>query len=433
MNVLSWLGGFVQQTITTNTAVEIAGSIADIHYDHKRGRAIACLISAIVGAGGGATLFVLEPSIHAYFQTIVLQAVPFIGPIATTVFVGILGGWFGGGFGHNVAKEVVREYAEKNIGVSNMAYDITDADVTRIVEENPQIYNYNYDHEQGFDNQDIANIKAQDVQNLKNLLLMVRDQIIAHKADKETTTAHGEAKYALLSALRLSNLTPVLEFFQKSDTKREVRKQAAVNAANYFADVNAAQYFGQPAEAPRQARAARPRRARNARRGVQQAPVFAQQSAQPVRLDDEDDLPNPHQADGEQIQVVQPVEAVQMGVPVGPVPVGPVQMIDLNQPPAAARAQQRAAVPEHINLRPDAVIFENLRRQIQALNQGEVRDVRRVKRSVEHNDLIHALNPFEKRELLVSLKHTFQQQNQKQMLARENANPLLRKAFVRNA
>lgn len=431
MNVLSWLGGFVQQTITTNTAVEIAGSIADIHYDHKRGRAIACLISAIVAAGGGATLFVLEPSIHAYFQTIILQAVPFIGSITTTVFVGILGGWFGGGFGHNVAKEVVREYAEKNTGTSNMAYNITDADVTRIVDENPQIYNYNFDHEQGLSQEDIANIKAQDVQNLKNLLLMVRDQIIAHKEDKKTTTAHGEAKYALLSALRLSNLIPVLELFQKSDTKREVRKNAAVQAANYFADVNAVQYFGQPAEAPRQARAPRQgrRRPRNAQRGAQQVPAAGMPAQVPVDLDEEIVLMDPQA--GDHIQVVQPVDAVPMAVPVGLVPVGPVQIVNPAGQGPAVGFQQRAAVPEHINLKPDAVIFENLRRQIQALNQGEVRDVRRVKRTVEHNDLMHALNPHEKRELLVSLKHTFQQQNQKQMLARENANPLLRKAFTR--
>lgn len=430
MNVLSWLGGFVQQTITTNTAVEIAGSIADIHYDHKRGRAIACLISAIVGAGGGATLFVLEPSILAYFQAIILQAVPFIGSITTTVFVGILGGWFGGGFGHNVAKEVVREYAERNTGTSNMAYNITDADVTRIVDENPQIYNYNFDHEQGLSQEDIANIKAQDVQNLKNLLFTVRDQIIAHKEDKKTTTAHGEAKYALLSALRLSNLIPVLELFQKSDTKREVRKNAAVQAANYFADVNAVQYFGQPAEAPRQARAPRQgrRRARNVQRGAQQMPAAGIPVHVPVDVDEEIVLMDPQA--GDHIQVVQPVEAVQMGVPVGLVPVGPVQIVNPAEQRPAAAFQQRAAVPEHINLKPNAVIFENLRRQIQALNQGEVRDVRRVKRTVEHNDLMHALNPYEKRELLVSLKHTFQQQNQKQMVARENANPLLRKAFA---
>lgn len=435
MNVLSWLGGFVQQTLTTNTAVEVASDIADIHYDHKRGRAIACLTSSLVTAGGGAALFVLEPSIHAYFQVPILQLLPFLGGVATTVAVGLLGGWFGGGFGHNVTKEVIREYAEKNLGVSNMAYDIKDADVTRIVDENPQIYNYNYDPEYGFDQGAIANIKAQDVQNLKKLLLMVRDQIIAHKDDKKTTTAHGEAKYALLSALRLSNLTPILEFFQKADTKREVRKQAAVNTANYFADVNAAHYFGQPAEAPRQARAPRQRRGRNARRDAQQQQaVPAQQPAHPQPiLIDEDELLNPQGADGDHIQVVHPVEAVPMAVPVGPIPVGPVQMIEVDQPPAAARVQQRAAVADHINLKPDTLIFENLRRQIQALNQGDVRDVRRTKRNVEHNALMHALNPYEKRELLVSLKHTFQQQNQKQMLARENANPLLRKAFTRPA
>lgn len=408
MNLLKWIGGFIQQTITTNTAVEVASSIADIHYEHKRARGIACLASAVVGMGGGAALFVLEPSILNYFATIILKGLPFLGNVATTVFVGILGGWFGGGFGHNVAKECAREYAERNLGHSNAAYAITDADVLRIIEENPQIYNYNFDAEQALSPQDIVNIKARDVQDLKNLLFHIRDQIDEHKDDG--TTAHDENKYSLLSALRLSNLLPLIELVNKSDTKREVRKQAAVKIANYMADADMRRFLGEPLQVPRQARALGRRNGRG-----RAAP------AQP--------------ADHVEMGVPAPVQppAGQVGVPVEAVPlINPVPEQAAPAPMQAIPVQRARAVRhDEILLNPEAVIYDNLRAHIHALNQGEVKDVRRVKRITVVNNRVHALTAYEKHQLLESLKNTYQEQNTKQINGRRNANPVVEKAFPR--
>jgi hypothetical protein len=412
MELLKWVGGFIQQTATTNTAVEVAGSIADIHYDHKRARGIACLVTAVVGMAGGAALFVLEPSIHLYFNSIILNSFPFLGAVAPTVFTGIIGAWFGGGFGHNVAKECAREYAERNLGHSNAAYTFTDQDILRIVEENPQIYNYNFDPEQGVSPEQIDNIKARDVQDLKNLLLLIRDQIDEHKNDG--TVAHDENKYSLLSALRLSNLLPLIELVNKSDTKREVRKQAALKIANYMTDTDAGRLFGEPPQVPRQARAPRGRNARRRAAAAQPAAAHVE-VAVPIA-----NLP-PVLPAGQAGGPGEPLIEIVPLIDEAPVPRG-------MQPVLAQRAR---ALHQEVLVNPGAVIFENLRSHIHALNQGEVKDVRRVKRNVEANNKVHVLTAYEKHQLLESLKNTYQEQNTKQINGRRSANPILEKALHR--
>ena len=392
MEFLKWIGGFVQQTVTTNTAVEVASSIADIHYNHKRARGIACLVTSLIGVGGGAALFVLEPSILSYFNTIILKALPFLGTVAPTVFTGIIGAWFGGGFGHNVAKECAREYSERNLGHSNSAYTFTNQDVLRIVEENPQIYNYS-----DLTPEEAAQRKARDVQDLIDALLLIRDQIDQHRGDG--TTAKAENKYPLLEALGHSNMMPLIELVAKSDTKREVRKQAALKIGNYVADADVGRLFGEPPQVPRQPRAPR---GRNARR---RAPPPQQQ--QPIPVD---------------IEVGIPVDAVPV---VPPVPAEvPVQL----EPVARARVA-RAVGPQEVLINPDAVVYANLFNYIRALNQGEVKDPRRRKRQIEVNDRVHVLTPYEKNLLLESLKHTYQEQNEKQINGRRNTNPILEKAL----
>lgn len=394
MEFLKWIGGFVQQTVTTNTAVEVASSVADIHFDHKRARGVACLVTAIIGMGGGAALFVLEPSILNYFNSIILKGFPFLGTVAPTVFTGIIGAWFGGGFGHNVAKECAREYSERNLGHSNAALTFTDADIARIIDENPQIYNYNLDLEQG-NNADINIQKLTDISNLKKALKMLRDQVDQHKGDG--TTAHDENKYALMSALRLSNLLPMIELFYKSETKREVRKKVAVTTGNYLVNQDIRAYFGEPPVVPRQAR---PPRGRNARRAA------AQQAAPPA-------------VDGAQVVQAMPVEAVPVGQARAPA-----------QAPVQEMNYQRAAAVEPL-LDPNIAIYENLSRHIHALNEGEVKDVRRVKRQVEINNRVHALDNYEKRQFLESLKNTYQEQAEKQNIGRQKANPTLERVFPR--
>lgn len=416
MNVFQWVAGLVQQSLTTNTVMEIAGSIADIHFNHKRARSAICLTMSLAGVGGGATLCILQPTLISYFTT---QAVPFLGTIAGTIFAGCVGGWFGGGIGHNLAKEIIRQVAERNLGHSNTAYAFNDADVARIVDENPQIYNYNFDAEQGYQDNDVAGIRAQDIQALKQILLSIRDQIDEHK--KDGSTAHDEYKYALLSALRLSNLFPMLELFSKADTKREVRKQAAAKTINYLADVDVAGFLAGPqvgpqaGQPPRQPRHPRARRAqpRPAAAQPQVGENVANMAVPPVVPVPPAPVPAP---------VIPAVPLVAEGHPA----MEPVEVAPMARAARAARAAPVELNPEFIELRGNFV-HNNLRRYIDMLNQGIVKDVRRVKRP----NVEPVLNPYEARELLVSLKHTYQEQTQKQVSGRNNAAPLLSKALPR--
>ncbi len=368
MNFLQWMGGFIQQTATTNTAGEIAGSIADIRYNHKRKRGIWCLSLAIAGAGGGAALFVLEPSILSYFKPIVLQSFPFLGNIVSTVAVGILGGWFGGGFGHNIGKETAREYSERILGHPNSAYTFTDADVQKIIDQNPLVFNYDVDAdtEQGINQEDILGLKAQDTQELKNLLLFLRSQIDAHR--KDGTTAHDDYKFAFLSAVRDFNLIPVLELFAKNDAKREVRKQLATSIASYMAHVD---------------------------------PSFIEQQApRPLPL-------NPfHQNNNNHDDDVEPAFAVQEQN----------RGIELEDVAAA----------DHITFK-GTPLYANLSRYINALNDTKSKktNITRTK-PASTVDAQHPLQNHQKRELLVQLRTAYHTQQQKQANVQPLATPLAR-------
>lgn len=366
MNFLQWMGGFIQQTATTNTAGEIAGSIADIRYNHKRGRGIWCLSLAIAGAGGGAALFVLEPSTLSYFKPIVLQAFPFLGNIVSTVAVGVIGAWFGGGFGHNIGKETAREYSERNLGHANTAYTFTDADVEKIIDQNPLVFNYEVDAdaEQGISQEDILGLKIQDKQELKNILLFLRSQIDAHR--KDGTTAHDDYKFAFLSAVRDLNLIPVLELFAKDDAKREVRKQLATSIANYMAHVD---------------------------------PSFiAQQAPRPLTV-------NPfHQNNNNHEEDVEPAFQEQN------------RGIELEDVAAA----------DHIPLK-GTTLYANLSRYINALNdtKGKKTNITRT-RPASTADAQHPLQNHQKRELLVQLRTAYHTQLQKQSNVQPLAAPLTR-------
>lgn len=219
-NILQFILSFSTQTISTNTATEIIDSIADIRNNHKRARGIWCLSLALLAAGGGGCLFTLEPSVLAYFQPVVLKAFPFLGDIASKIGVGLLGAWFGGGFGHNVAKECVKYYSEKQNGVSNTAYAFTYADVEKILDANLALFNLNL-----LDEASLARMPPQEAQQLRNqyqilkgskiislitLLEEIQSKVVEHQEDAEITISHDQYKYALLAALRQYDLAPLI-------------------------------------------------------------------------------------------------------------------------------------------------------------------------------------------------------------------------------
>lgn len=231
MNVLQTLGGFLQDCLQTNTAREIINNAWNIYYDYKRYRSLACLIMSLSLGAGGATLFVLEPSICGYFQSIVLQGLPFIGSTVAKIAVGIIGFWIGGGIGFNSAKYVSQQISERTLGHSNTAYTFTDSDLERIISNNPQIY------------QNKSNlISPEDVQQLRTYLEHVRTQIDNYS--KSDPILHDRYKNALLKALQMSNLSPLLEIIGSNSVSQDIRKNITLQAAHYIGDVSA-QFFKQ--------------------------------------------------------------------------------------------------------------------------------------------------------------------------------------------
>ncbi|HRE31081.1 MAG TPA: hypothetical protein PLD88_03815 [Candidatus Berkiella sp.] len=234
--MLQTLGKFVQDSLQTNVAKEVADDLSDIYYDFKRPRAMWCLGSTLVVGAGCAALFVAEAHAYGYFGPIVLQAFPFLGTVGTKIAVGAIGAWVGGSIGHNGAKFVAQEFYSRRYNVSNSAYVYTDEDIERIIANNPHYYPLKHDQEQG--GTDLSpEEKAQQVVELKNLLNFLRDKIVDHK--DEESTAHDSYKLAFLSALRTSNLDPAMELFAANNAKREMRKQLAVVKANYLSDQGA--------------------------------------------------------------------------------------------------------------------------------------------------------------------------------------------------
>ncbi len=226
MNVLQTLGAFLQDCLQTNTPREIIKNAWNIYYDYKRYRSLACLIVSLLLGAGGAVLFVLQPNICNYFQEAVLKLLPFIGNIVSKIIVGVIGFWIGGGVGFNSAKYVSQQISQRTLGHSNTAYTFNDNDLTRIINNNPQIYQ----------NQ----TSVEDVQQLKTFLEHVRLQI--DKYSKSNPILHDRYKDALLKALQMSNLYPLLEMIGSNYTSQEIRKSSAMQAVYYISDASS-QFF----------------------------------------------------------------------------------------------------------------------------------------------------------------------------------------------
>jgi hypothetical protein len=200
------------------------------------------LIGSLVTAGGSACLFVLEPSVSAYFQPIVLQAFPFLGNVASKVGIGLLGAWFGGGFGHNVAKECVKYYSEKKNGVTNMAYAFNYEDVEKILDANLVLFNLN-----PLDQDILIRMPQQEVERVHQeyqifkyskiialgaLLEEVQRKIVAHQKDAEVTISHDQYKYALLTALRKYDLAPLIRLLNDKYSGIEAIQSLIADIAN---------------------------------------------------------------------------------------------------------------------------------------------------------------------------------------------------------
>ncbi|MBN9288247.1 MAG: hypothetical protein BGO43_09615 [Gammaproteobacteria bacterium 39-13] len=233
MKFLETLGRFVQQSLSTNTAQVMAVDVRNIYYNYKRGRSIWCLSLAVAAGAGGVALFVAEPTTLSYFQPIVHQALPFIGSIGAKIAVGTIGFWLGGAFGHNAGKYTAQQFSQKRYGHPNTAFAFDDNDVGRIVDNNPQHYPKT-DLEQGLSEEEKA-LREQNIAELKALLLHVRDKIDSHS--KKNPAAHEAYKYALLSALRTSNLSPLLDLLAGNMAKRSVRANWTAQLAHHIGNV----------------------------------------------------------------------------------------------------------------------------------------------------------------------------------------------------
>lgn len=239
MQILKLLGAFLQDCIQTNTPREIINCAWNIYYDYKRYRSLACLLISLALGAGGAALFVVQPNICGYFQSIILQGLPFIGSTVAKVVVGIVGFWIGGGVGFNSGKYISRQISEMTLGHSNTAYTFDDNDLQRIIKNNPQIYQYTPDIESGL----TALTTTEDVQQLRALLEHVRSEI--DNNSKSNPILHDRYKNALLQALRMSNLYPLLETLGSNSFSQEIRKNATIQAAQYIGDLPA-QFFPTP-------------------------------------------------------------------------------------------------------------------------------------------------------------------------------------------
>lgn len=231
MTMLATLGKYVQDSLQTNTAKELASDVSDIYYDYKRQRAIWCLSTSLLVGAGTVALFVAESATYGYFGPIVEQALPFLGPIGTKIGVGVIGFWVGGAFGHNAAKFTSQVFHEQRENVTNSAYIMTDADVERIVDANPNIYPQ-ADVESG------QLSKPEQIAELKSQLQWLIGKITAHKDDGTATKT--DYKYPLQSALNFSNLKPLIQLFATNDKKREVRTTLAKTDAEYLMEGGAA-------------------------------------------------------------------------------------------------------------------------------------------------------------------------------------------------
>lgn len=227
MKILELLGSFLQDCITINTPKEIIKSAWNIYYDYKRYRSLTCLIVSLALGAGGAVFFVLQPNIIAYFQLDIFQGLSVLGSIAA----GIVGFWIGGGVGFNSGKYISQQISERTLGHSNTAYTFNDADLKRIIINNPQIYNYQPDIENGL----TALTTTEDEQQLKALLEYVRLQI--DNNSKNNRVLHDQYKNALLQALRMSNLYPLLEMLGSNYISQEIRKNTTIQTAQHISNV----------------------------------------------------------------------------------------------------------------------------------------------------------------------------------------------------
>lgn len=252
-------GTFIQNILLTNTPGEMIKSVANIYYNYNRYPNIAYFSTALLLGGAGATLFVAEPNINAYFQPIVLQAFPFLGNAtsavvnATSTFsnatlghttfghvlsegiVAFFGFWVGGAVGDNGAKFVVKEFTQRNQGYQNPSYAFTDSDIERIIKNNPHIYS----PQSNINSSDLQTTQPNvaDVQELKGLLMRVRDAIGQNRDIDPIEKARH--KNALLSALRLSNLQPLLDLVTSKLATKEIWKKVVVQSAAYMGKVPA--------------------------------------------------------------------------------------------------------------------------------------------------------------------------------------------------
>ncbi|MBS0286360.1 MAG: hypothetical protein JSR17_03640 [Proteobacteria bacterium] len=424
--VLAWVGGFVQQTATTNTAQEIASDIADIHYNNKRGAAIFNLVTSALFMGGGAVLFVLEPSINAYFSKVLLQGFPFLGNIAASVFTGIIGAWFGGGFGTNVAKELERYYEARGGNHTNGEYNISDSTINNIINANPIHINPQdllnvlgqgaanagnaplqaavQDLEQGLQ-QGLFNNLHLDQQSLSAMLNEVVNLIDEHRNDG--TGAKKELKYALLSATRQLNLQPLNDLYAKNDTKREARVQIARNVANYLGHPIDTAQMNNPADrefairdqAPRNAQ----RMARRRRPAQRAVPAEHVELARAVEVQPAgQEAPLPQQQVG--------------GAPLAGAPNPQAQHQPAPQPPQQLHEEQMVPVVGP---------FRNTLEYYRNLHSGKVVDPRRS-HPITPQDANFHLTPAERAELLTLVQLTVHQQKSKQVASRVTAEPISR-------
>ncbi len=392
--ILSWLGGFIQQTVQTNTAMEIAGDIADIRFDHKRGEGIWSLVVTSLVAGGGATLFVLEPAINNYFKTIILQGLPFLGNVASTVFVGVIGAWFGGGFGANVSKELIRYYNARGGNHTNSDYNNLDAKVQDIITANPTFFNQQPDLEQG---QNPLLMQGLDQHQFTGLLNKIVDLIDEHRGDG--SAAHDEYKRVLLAATQQLNLMPLAELLNKNLAKRDARIDGSLQIANYInnlpqnvlnnlADRAVARQAGQPVQ---QARLLRRRR-----------PLRRELAVQP-------------NANLEHVDIAQPA------------PLAGPNLVDAQALPLNPQAQHVPPAMEPVPLmnanQPNHPIYKNTYEHFMNLNHARVVDPRRSPR-IKPTDPDFVLSEEKRNALLYQLQVTMHQQADKKEKDRTMAQPV---------
>ncbi len=231
MAILETIGKIFQQCLQTNTVREIIANAMNIFYGYKTYRSIACLVLSLILAAGAAVLFVLEPNTCAYLQDIVLKALPFLGNIASKIVVAMIGFWLGGALGFNIAKYISQAVSERVLGHSNSAYAISDDIVQRIINLNPAIY----DLKGNIDSILSKTPHQEEVEQLKTLLENTRRDI--DKFAKTNPVLHDMSKEALLAALQMSNLAPLLRLKAYNVVAKEVDKNLTEKLVTHIADV----------------------------------------------------------------------------------------------------------------------------------------------------------------------------------------------------